>query len=372
MIDKRDELDGEQSKNDQLFHEKVKQVLEACLTDEVIPSLQDIGIYRNDYDGSYKMAYYQSIIQVQKKLRGKFEELADFLKKSEEKLQLSLVEILVEHGNLGVISPHRNLIFFNDIYKEILKNNHDSARTLQEAFDEVRKSTDTYEKTILAWIEPDLDELNPDRNLDPISQKQNYDIFTQEEVETIESDLSALTEEDVSKLDENINDSISQFVDALGDDITKMIGMTLPLGVVKILTKSLLNQLPFLIKGFSRASIPTENVNSQSYLFVRSFSEENKQLIQNEMKSLRDKVVANCQTTLENKLNFPNKEAYTKCNSFVTNAFTGYNLDIPWEQFYDNKKDVLWPNAVRSQENKIKEQKWQNLVNSAIEANQEI
>ena len=85
------------------------------------------------------------------------------------------------------------------------------------------------------------------------------------------------------------------------------------------------------------------------------------------MKILRDKVVAKCEETLKTNFNFPNKEAYTKFNSFVTNAFTGDLAQIPWRQFYRRNEDILSQNGQRRREFDKKEREWQSLVDSAIQ-----
>lgn len=66
---------------------------------------------------------------------------------------------------------------------------------------------------------------------------------------------------------------------------------------------------------------------------------------------LRKKVVENCKLTLESKLNFPNQEAHTKFEKFVSNGLKGEKAETAWRDFYqDEKNQELWPGA-KSKEN---------------------
>ncbi|BBD68914.1 hypothetical protein NIES4072_37540 [Nostoc commune NIES-4072] len=84
---------------------------------------------------------------------------------------------------------------------------------------------------------------------------------------------------------------------------------------------------------------------------------------------LRKKVVENCKLTLESKLNFPNQEAHTKFEKFVSNGLKGEKAETAWRDFYqDEKNQELWPGAKSKENARQLEEDWQNLVDKAMYA----
>jgi len=252
------------------------------------------------------------INEVKKQLTKKFKSLAKALTESERRLQLSVVNILFEHGDLKQLTRNTNLEFFDDISKQ-LPGNTDS---LRQAFQEIRKSTDTYEDTIIRWIQPHLNELNPDKHLDPISLNE----LSQNNIEP--------TLEEVSEVEENSS----------------------PVTLEQIIFN-------------------TNSSANQDSAINSSIAE----LFMNIIDSLRNQVVDDCETTLQSMLNFPNQEAYSKFDKFVTQAFKGETASREWRYFYEdeNNKSILWPDAEKKEKYQQVEKEWRGLVGLAIEASKD-
>ena len=256
-----------------------------------------------------------------------------------------------------------------DKVEKLIPNNTEK---LEQAFREIKKCNDTYEETVMSWIQPHLDTLKPDKHLDPLSKEQylanESDIRSQ-----IKETFSNMSEEQVNELDgkmQELQDEIkSQALSEISEVVSSIITLPFPLS-----QKLIKNILDF---GFQKSSAlvkelinkpKSENMNSEP-----SPSDNNlliEELIWSEIDYLRKKVVEECKLTLEEKLNFPNQEAYTKFDKFVSNALKGEKAETAWRDFYQDEKNIeLWPGGKFKIDEQKEKQHWQDLVAKAINAN---
>lgn len=375
MFDERNELSNKQHENDSEFEKQVTEVVDHCLNGNIIPEKSQIRGLSTRYGDSYKIAYYMCINEVRMNLTSEFKVLAKALEESERKLQYSVAKILHEQGKLnnhtslqGYQLKEETCVAFFDEVKKLLPENTEK---LEQALRGIKKRTDTYEDTIMGWIQPHLDTLRPDKHLDPISKE---DFFANEvEVNELKETVSNMSEEEVGELDGKMQELQNKIQSEALSEISQFISsiITLPFPVSQKLIQSILDF------GFQKSSVlvkelinksTSENMNSEPSPSTKELSPE--ALIWSEIDSLRKKVVEDCQITLKGKLNFSNKEAYTKFDKFVSNAIISDQIDTEWQDFYrDEKNRELWPGAKSKENAKKLEQDWQDLVAKAITAN---
>ncbi len=384
IFNKRDELKAKCDKKEDEFEKEVQEIVKSCREGSFLLE-ETIRGFRNAYGDSYKIAYYMCINELKEKLTKKFKSLAEALENSERKLQLSVVEMLSEHGELNKLTSEKGIKFFNEVEKQIPGNTN----RLKEAFQEIKKSTDTYEDTIIRWLQPHLNELNPDKHLDPISKNQCLKneldaTLESEKVEQLKNSISNLTPEKTSELETHISNLISEqtpeaqtnasnsaLIADISTFIMKIVGVPLPEELIGRLSYFAVDKILFLIKEL----IKNRPINTQQVSNTKASTTPDSEdvSILTEIDSLRKKVVNDCEQTLQKMLEFPNQEAYSKYDKFVTQAFKGETASREWRKFYDDDKNKskLWSGAQEKEKNKQIEQEWQNLVASTIKINQE-
>ncbi len=368
IFQKLRQLEEQKNQADTLLEEEVNKVVTRCREDSIIPDEFRIEGFRNAYGDSYKIAYYMCINEVKDKLTDEFRSLAKALTESERKLQLSVVEILSDDGDLKKLTSQRGIEFFDEIEKQL------SAYTdkLKQSFQEIKQSNHTYEKTINQWIHPHLDELEPDKHLDPISQKQclgNNLGVTTEKVNEIEKTVN-LTAEQTSQLENSLSNPTADLLSEFASYIMKLSGVPLPDELNQKIASFAIDQISSLIGRVIRNHQENNQIgNIENGDYFPSLSRAT--LILEEIKTLRDKVVDDCEQTLRKNLSFPNEEAYSRFGKFITQAFRGQDAMIEWRCFYEDEKNqsILWPGAGEKKKNEQVKQEWQKSVDRAVEAN---
>ncbi|MBF2063108.1 MAG: dynamin family protein [Calothrix sp. C42_A2020_038] len=386
IFQKRDELRAKSNEKESEFEQEVNRIVKVCREESFLRE-DIIRDFRNAYGDSHKIAYYMCINELKEKLTKQFKSLAKALEESERKLQLSIVEILSEDGEFNKLTSDKGIAFFNEVEKQIPRNTN----RLKEAFQEMKKSTDTYEDTIIRWLQPHLNELNPDKHLDPISENQllknGVNSFESEKVEQLKNSLSNLTSEEASELESSISrlrpslqeseppttgtNSISQLIAQISTFLIKTTGVPLPDELINKLSYVAIENIFFFMKELvKQPQAPSLDISST--IVPQAFGSEDESILK-KIDSLREKVVDDCEQTLQKMLQFPNQEAYSKYDKFVTLAFKGETASREWRKFYDDEKNKskLWSGAQEKEKNKRVEQEWQSLVAGAIKINQD-
>lgn len=324
ILQERKRLFNEVDKPHEQFKTKVDEVLESCRKDDITnPLSQKIEGFRNSHD-SYKIAYYLCINELKDELTKKIKSLADALVESERKLQLSVVNILSEEGKFKELTKQKGIDFFDEIEKQFPAN----TSKLREAFREIKKSTDTYEDEVIRWIQIPLNELNPDKHLDPISENylKNKSVIS-EPASKPKISVSNGKHNDTSQL-ENITSNSTNDV-------------------------------------FSRTgTLQAHPTNSSEGDKEELVWEE----IHKKIDFLRNQVVDECKIQLDSKLTFPNQEAFTKFDKFFVLGFKGELGGRAWRYFCEEPKtkSKLWDGAKKNEENQKVEEEWKKLVDNTI------
>lgn len=374
IFNKRNQLLSNKNTKDTQFESKVNEVLECCRKEDIIPSLGKISEFSKTKD-SYKISYYMCIHEIKNTLTKKFQELAKTLEESEIKLQLSVVDILINAGRFKLTTSPKLPEFFQEIEEKIPGSNTNNR--LKEAFKEIKKSTTTYQGQVNTWIQSHLDELKPDKHLDPISAEQVSDLDEMsKQVDEINTTLSNsnLTEQEIGNMKQRISEPTADVLSQIGSLIMKGYGSPLPEELNNKIAGVAINQIASLMGLLiDKINSPQPQVIIQAVEGKLSLEEEEKldTLIHEQITSLRDKVVDKCEQTLQGKLSFPNEEAHSKFDKFITLAFTGADAQTAWRIFYNKNQAILWSGARQKEENKVVEQEWQRLVDAAIAANNE-
>ena len=90
--------------------------------------------------------------------------------------------------------------------------------------------------------------------------------------------------------------------------------------------------------------------------------------IRNALDSRRNEIVQLCEQTLMNKLSEPNQIALSMVQKFATQVFASKQEESQWRMFMEKHEEV-WPGAENMKNFETDQQTWQNLVKSAMAAN---
>ncbi|QHG21165.1 dynamin family protein [Nostoc sp. ATCC 53789] len=419
--EKYDQLDSNKKDPHSKFKEEIKKIVDDCLKDEVIFTINDVKSIRPRHQSSWKITYYISINQVKDRLKEKFKTLATTLEESEKELQISIVEILSEHGKLGNLVQSKNVKFFQEIIEQFpqAEDPDQSIFKLVNAFEEIKEPTKTYQDTIISWIETYLDELNPDKHIDPISMSQlsknetevssnqlttivaeiftkdnilNWtkgeidskyqDKFSNNEVNISDHESERLTEI-VSKIitEKNIFDEIEttnvNSTSAIIFDIGRIIlnGFGIPIPnvpeeLIRKVSRLVIKQIyPYVTKQIFNNSIQPSTTSSLPK--VNSEPSSSVESLLSEIDKLREDVVKKCDEMLQTKLHYPNSIAYSKYSSFVTKAFYNLEAKIGWQIFYNYHQKEIYSLVSQQEKNKKVEEDWKKLIESATALNEE-
>lgn len=307
------ELRKNRSTNNVDFESEVKNAVKNCRLDTVIPSIDDIEERHDEYDDSYKLAYYMSIKEIREKLSNNFKSpLGNAIGRLLKEVQASVIDVLVDRGNLGALTGERGPNFFQDLIEKMPID----VDSIRQGFEDIERVRDTYDDIIMNWIKEHIDELSADKIFDPISEKKLPDFLLNISI--------------------NIGDN--------SDTIDSQLEMEIPVG--KLLETA--------------SNLISKRVSNSSEA----------ELILNSLNSLRSTVVDECETTLNNKLNEPNELAFTMVRDFVDRIFAAKGVQTEWRKFLRKERAKVWPGAKRQQEYAQVQQRWETLVNNAKAANQ--
>jgi hypothetical protein len=332
-----------QSQEDKDFKAKVQDVLKQCQAESVIPSIDEIIIKSAD-ERSYKVAYYQLLLLMRKTLTDHFEGLGYTIEQLLEQVRSSIVTVLVEQAGLKNLSNKQGSAFLLEMAEQ-LPTRHLGLKSGFEKIMDLKTSAENPEK----WVELVLEELDPDRNLDPLSQEQMEPKF----LNRITQFWDGLSEVEKSELCQGAIDLLQQAVQSTldGTESLKFAGIVL---------RQVLNAF-----GQAENHLPE---NQQPFEF------SNAEKIQQALINRRDQVVTQCAEILNSKLTEPNKTAYSMFIRFVGQILAddpdiAKNVKLQWRIFLATKQDLL----LDSSEPKIREEVRKNLkqyMEKALEANQ--
>ena len=287
----RYDLQRKQNDEDEKFKVAIEQAVEKCSSEAIIPTVDEINMQTSVNRDSYKITYLVYVDQIRSKLSNNFNALGGALGELLKKVQMSVIDILVKEGNLGALTSQKGNYFFEEIAQQLPPK----AEQLKKGFQDIKHDEKPYDKIVKEWIKNHLETLQPDVNLDPISQRQ----VTQ------------------------IN-----------------------------------NRAP------ADSSEQVETPNSSPVELSEA------ELIKKELEILREKVVNNCNQTLQQRLSEPNKLAFTMVTDFLNQVLASRGVEIEWRKFFARHKEQVWDGARQKKDYQEIENQWQKLINSAREANQ--
>ena len=335
---------GTQNLENKDFKAKVQEVIQNCQAVAVIPSIDEI-VKKSAIERSYKMVYYQSLLLMRKQLAAYFGELGFAIEQLLDQVRSAVAEVLAEQAGLKTLSPDRGAAFLQAMAGQIPTRH----RGLKNGFEKIIDFKASYENPE-KWVESALAELDPDRNLDPLSQEQIEPRF----LRRIAQFWDGLSDEDKLTLCQGAIGLLQQAIQPtlVGDQSLQFAGFVLT---------QVLNAF-----GQSRSSPP----DSQ-----HSTSPSEAEQIQRALTDRRDQVVTQCAEILNGKLTEPHKTAYSMFIRFVDQILTenptnqSEDVKLQWRLFLETKKDVLLDSSEAVKRAQIRQQ-LQQYVTSAIEANQ--
>jgi len=293
------------------FENEVIEAVKSCRAEEVIPSIEKIEERRDEEGDSYKIAYYIYIKEIRETLSSYFKSpLGEAIGRLLKDLQHSVIDVLKDKGSLAGLTDKVGADFF----QEIIAILPDRADRLKQGFNDIQNVRYSYDDIIMNWIKHHLEQLAPDNNLDPISQKQ------------IHGSLNQVKPDDSS----------------VRDNLSKIVGIPITQEQMQRISATL------VVK-------PVEN-SSQA------------ESIHNSLDSLRYQVVNECEITLNKKLSEPNELALTLVQDFVDRVLSAKGVQTEWRTFLRKEIQHVWPEA-RQQQGYIEiRQTWGELINRAIVA----
>jgi hypothetical protein len=151
------ELNEQRTSENRIFQEDTERVLEACRDESVLPSLDAIET-RRDRTGSYEIAYKEYLHELRTHLTRNLVLLDGGLHLVSEAIKERVVEVLIESGRMGTLTPARGVEFLNAMGEGMLRG-YDN---LQAAFHTLATFDLSYREFVQYRIRRSLDELTPD------------------------------------------------------------------------------------------------------------------------------------------------------------------------------------------------------------------
>ena len=341
-----DELKQQQKKEDETFKAAVEEAVERCNGEGIVPQVEEIEETKYKYKNSYKITYLVSVDEIRAKLSRNFNSLGDSLGALLEEVQASLVDVLVEQGRLGKLTPYRGKDFFEEIVKQLPRN----ARQLRKGFEDIRKRSNSYDQIVKEWIKAYLEELLPDKKVDPISQAK---IQPNEDANLALQKVLDFIEEFKGQDNKDLLDVISQIV---GQVIT-------PDAMSPILEYTLNPTVQFI------ESQSQENGEQNQSVDPSEVKLSDAESIEAELQALRQDIVSRCYDALKEKLTEPNELAFTMIRDFLDQVLSTPGVQTEWRTFLRRNQYQVWDGAKQKQHYEELEDSWLKLVNSAQTAN---
>lgn len=345
-----DRLRNQQKIQDETFKAAVKAAIDKCNGEAIVPKVEEIEETKYNFKNSYRITYLVYVDQIRFKLSNNFNSLGDSLGALLEEVQVALVDVLVQQGRLGKLTPKRGIEFFEDISKQLPK----SAIQLRKGFQDIQKRSNSYDQIVKEWIKDYLEELLPDelpgKKIDPISQgkdKQNRD------------DNLTL---------KKVTDFIEEFKDQDNSELTQEIREISKRAITQeqidsILETSLNSIGEFILNQYQENEEQIQTADSSEEQL--SYAE----LIEKELQALRKNVVDRCYDTLQEELTAPNEMAFTMIRDFLDQVLANKDAETEWRIFLKKNQDRVWDGAKQKHDYEVVENNWLKLVDSAQEAN---
>ena len=317
-----DELRRNKDREDETFKVAVEQAVERCLGEDIVPTLEEIEAEKYNHRASYKITYLVYIDQIRTKLSTNFDNLGAELSNLLEKVQSSVVDILIEKGNLRDLTVKKGNDFFQDIIQKLPRTQHESK--LKKGFQDIQDYNVSYDKIIKEWIKNYLDKLQPDKNLDPISQQQTNPNNNPNNNPTLEKILNFIESQK-----QNQSESDREMSSILGRAISHQISSQI--------RELLLNPVSnFIRERYQKNEDKVEQTNTSEA-----------ELIAQELQTLRERIVTNCHDTLKKKLSAPNELAFTMVAEFL-NQVLAPNVQTEWRTFLRKYQYQVWEGAKKT------------------------
>ena len=341
----RYDLQRKQNDEDEKFKAAIEEAVEKCRSEAIIPTVDEIDMQTSVNRDSYKITYLVYVDQIRSKLSNNFNALGRALGELLKKVQMSVITVLAEQGKLESLTSQKGNNFFEEIAQQLPPKAHQ----LKKGFEDIKHDDKPYDKIVKEWIKDHLEKLQPDVNIDPISQSQ----ITQAKNPNIEKLLNFIEQLKVP----NNSGLETQVSHILGHPISKD-------NIAKIWALPL-NQVSEFIQNQYQPNNQQLNLNNSS---PADFSEAEQ--IKEKLEILREEVVNNCNETLHKRLSEPNKLAFTMVTDFLNQVLASPGVETEWRKFFGRHKEQVWDGAKQKKDSQNMEKEWQKLVSSAQEANE--
>ena len=314
-------------KNDVDFEKQVNNAIEKCRNDiNAIPSLAQIRA-ESKYKESRKIAYYYYLIEIRKNLIDHFSNLDEKLQESLERTKSEIAQVLAIQGKLSELAPSQDGVDFLEAITKECARLEGSANDLNKAFNDLLKYVVLDNLSIRNKLRGHLDKLDPDITSDPFSQQ------------TTAHQAINFCLENFNEMDSGLSDKINAFVT--------------PEETIKLIASMMISL--FFKKALSgEIGAASDNIDHRSDLS----SEEQ---IQISLKALRNRVIENCERTLQGMGNEPNRLAYTMIREF-TEKVTRQSVEAQWEKLLMKNRSKIWDEFKSLEEREKARQNWLDLV----------
>jgi hypothetical protein len=322
------EFEQSQNKIDEDFAEQTSKAIEKCRKDaNAIPSVSQIREERG-FIGCYKMAYYHYLLKIRKDFSEYFANLDEGLKAKLDCAKSEIAQVLAFKGKLLGLAPSKEGIELLEEITNEFASLGENAKDLHQAFRDFLGQYVALDNFIIrSKLQVHLDRLNPDATPDPLSQQVTaYQAIT-------------FCLESFDKLEVEISDKIE----------TSMFGDK----ALKLLASKLISSF------FKEISSGKTNMANESTIF-KSDSLVEEQL-QKSLENLRTLVINDCEETLKEMSNEPNRLAYAMVREFTENV-TKKDLEPQWEKFLLRNRTKIWEEFKATKEREKIRQIWSDLI----------
>lgn len=329
-----DLLERRRNTEDTEFKAKVIETMNMCRKDDVLPSVEEIRKRASTSNSSYKVAYYLCLLPVKLNLTRYLGDLNLEVERLLKQVRLSVADSLIEEAGLKHLTDWQGDEFLQEIQRQFREN----YTNLKQGFEKLIKYPASKASPV-DWVQSELDKLEPDINVDPIS----------------EYELTSISRERVISFWDGLNPE--QQFELCESAIEILRNVTNPTSTeVKIL-----DFITFVLKQILDAFGQCEFNRSQE---VTKLSKAEQ--IRRSLNDHRLKVVEGCEKILEAKLAEPNIIAHSMVRQFKDEICSD-DAKRYWQAFLTMHQDKVWDGAKDKVTRTDVSRRWSELVKFAID-----
>lgn len=205
-------LDRKRYQDDTDFEKEIQNVMTRAKADAVIPSEAEIEQFRSENKGSYKIAYYIAINEIGEQLLRDIGTLNYVIQTVLDNAKREIAATLMRTTNIHLLDSSLPTSA-PELCMQLSTRYLQDFPILREAFADLGEHQVSFANMIGSWVRHNLDELTPDRNVDPLSRQTlnpSSDSVSLTEVQTIRQALESSRDRVIQSCHETLKQKLKE------------------------------------------------------------------------------------------------------------------------------------------------------------------